>query len=384
MATPKRKENSPKKSKKIYEAKDSSIPSRPRRVFEENMTRLQEVTNGSSNEQASYMSLDVLAQVATDKLRDDLKLQPKVTPKKTHLNSHIEQLAREANDPERQYRFIFTAEPLHVRNRKLSIKEAEKARKKKSISTNNSSVNGSNASRDSESDDEYEPNGNIAAAHCGQKPYPPMPKSELAKKGKMNVPEEEEPYSDEAEELATSKKKKKDTEKYANEWERKIALRCIRELKNRKKDDKIPLVCQICCDKTFTASATLMYHYRSHAGIKPFICVLCLTTFTRQHSLNYHMLIHNNQSRFTCADCGRKFRHPSHFKEHLRRHTGETPFTCADCSQKFKTRNTYKRHLKTRHGSCTIFVHSVCFNDMNKSNAAPCTTCNSLGNSLFS
>lgn len=47
-----------------------------------------------------------------------------------------------------------------------------------------------------------------------------MPKSELAKKGKMNVPEEEEPYSDEAEELATSKKKKKDTEKYANEWER--------------------------------------------------------------------------------------------------------------------------------------------------------------------
>lgn len=51
-------------------------------------------------------------------------------------------------------------------------------------------------------------------------PYPPMPKSELAKKGKMNVPEEEEPYSDEAEELATSKKKKKDTEKYANEWER--------------------------------------------------------------------------------------------------------------------------------------------------------------------
>lgn len=50
------------------------------------MTRLQEVTNGSSNEQASYMSLDVLAQVATDKLRDDLKLQPKVTPKKVCLS----------------------------------------------------------------------------------------------------------------------------------------------------------------------------------------------------------------------------------------------------------------------------------------------------------
>lgn len=69
----------------FFKFTDSSIPSRPRRVFEENMTRLQEVTNGSSNEQASYMSLDVLAQVATDKLRDDLKLQPKVTPKKVCL-----------------------------------------------------------------------------------------------------------------------------------------------------------------------------------------------------------------------------------------------------------------------------------------------------------
>lgn len=27
-----------------------------------------------------------------------------------------------SSDPERQYRFIFTAEPLHVRNRKLSSK----------------------------------------------------------------------------------------------------------------------------------------------------------------------------------------------------------------------------------------------------------------------
>ncbi|KFM74539.1 Zinc finger protein 628, partial [Stegodyphus mimosarum] len=93
-----------------------------------------------------------------------------------------------------------------------------------------------------------------------------------------------------------------------------------------------------------------MYHYRSHAGIKPFSCTVCEATFTRQHSLNYHMLIHNNKSRFVCGDCGRNFRHPSHYKEHLRRHTGETPYECTDCNLRFKTRNTYKRHLKTRHG----------------------------------
>ena len=47
-----------------------------------------------------------------------------------------------------------------------------------------------------------------------------MPKSELAKKGKINVPEEDEHYSDETEELATSKERKKDTEKSGREVER--------------------------------------------------------------------------------------------------------------------------------------------------------------------
>ncbi|KAM7299424.1 myoneurin [Ixodes scapularis] len=132
--------------------------------------------------------------------------------------------------------------------------------------------------------------------------------------------------------------------------ERRLALKHIRALRAKRKDERGPLVCKICKTKVFTAQATLMYHYRSHAGIKPFNCKICEATFTRQHSLNYHMLIHNNKSRFACEDCGRHFRHPSHFKEHLRRHTGETPYQCTDCSQRFKTRNTYKRHLKTRHG----------------------------------
>ncbi|XP_076099625.1 uncharacterized protein LOC143069069 isoform X1 [Mytilus galloprovincialis] len=206
----------------------------------------------------------------------------------------------------------------------------------------------------------------ISKGHSGQRPYPPMPKCPIAKHGRIAIPEEYESLSEEERRNRqqspnntciinigphTQKKKRKNpNELETTEWERKAALKCIRELKARKRDLMYPLYCKICTNKQFTAAATLMYHYRSHAGIKPFMCLICNTTFTRQHSLNYHMLIHNNQSRFTCKDCGRKFRHPSHFKEHLRRHTGETPFICADCPQKFKTRNTYKRHLKTRHG----------------------------------
>ena len=133
--------------------------------------------------------------------------------------------------------------------------------------------------------------------------------------------------------------------------EKELALKYIAKLHSKgKKKISDSLICQICPDKHFTAQATLIHHYRSHAGIKPYVCKLCSSKFTRQHSLNYHMLIHQNLSRFTCDFCGRTFRHPSHYKEHLRRHTGETPYHCTDCSLHFKTRNTFKRHLKTRHG----------------------------------
>ncbi|KAG8310138.1 hypothetical protein J6590_069750 [Homalodisca vitripennis] len=132
--------------------------------------------------------------------------------------------------------------------------------------------------------------------------------------------------------------------------EKEMAVRMIENMK-LKQGTSDPLECQICVpSRVFTAPTTLISHYRSHAGIKPYECHLCGGVFTRQHSLNYHLLIHSNKTRFTCSDCGRKFRHPSHFKEHQRRHTGEAPFECSDCIIRFKTRNTYKRHLKTRHG----------------------------------
>ncbi|RWS31364.1 uncharacterized protein B4U80_01379 [Leptotrombidium deliense] len=140
------------------------------------------------------------------------------------------------------------------------------------------------------------------------------------------------------------------------QWERDLALKYIEELRlkrheNSGKDSHGAVSrCQICNDKTFMSVSSLIYHYRGHAGIKPYECSICEATFTRQHSLNYHMLIHYNKTRFICEECGRHFRHPSHFKEHMRRHTGETPYECVDCSVKFKTRNTYKRHLQTKHG----------------------------------
>jgi len=136
-----------------------------------------------------------------------------------------------------------------------------------------------------------------------------------------------------------------------SDGERDLALQYIAELKQQRGSGADSLHCKICTPvRTFTAPTTLLSHYRSHAGIKPYECRRCGAVFTRQHSLNYHMLIHANLSRFTCPDCHRQFRHPSHYKEHRRRHTGEAPYECSDCMQRFRTRNSYKRHLMTRHG----------------------------------
>ncbi|XP_042208583.1 zinc finger protein 860-like [Homarus americanus] len=133
--------------------------------------------------------------------------------------------------------------------------------------------------------------------------------------------------------------------------EKEMALKLIAEIRSQSVMALDTLECKICHPaRLFTAPSTLLSHYRSHAGIRPYECRICEAVFTRQHSLNYHMLIHTNQTRFTCEDCDRKFRHPSHFKEHRRRHTGESPYECSDCLMRFKTRNTYKRHLRTRHG----------------------------------
>lgn len=100
-------------------------------------------------------------------------------------------------------------------------------------------------------------------------------------------------------------------------------------------DKSVIYQCKICPDKQFTSTNGLIFHYKKHAGLKPYVCERCHATFTRQHSLNYHMLIHLNKSRFVCSECSRHFRHPSHFKEHMRRHTGETPFQCSDCLIRF-------------------------------------------------
>ncbi|GFS96559.1 protein krueppel [Trichonephila clavipes] len=138
-------------------------------------------------------------------------------------------------------------------------------------------------------------------------------------------------------------------------------------LSKKKKSYPKVLSCEICKDKSFTTPNSLLYHYRSHAGIKPFQCPKCNATFTRHHSLKYHLLVHSNENNYTCDYCKREFRHLSHYKEHLRRHTGETPYCCPECKKRFVTRNSYKRHMLDLHNK-VLTKHGI--NDLNSDNAS--------------
>jgi len=56
-------------------------------------------------------------------------------------------------------------------------------------------------------------------------------------------------------------------------------MKYIRELRGKRRDDE-PLVCKICRSKVFTATATLLYHYRSHAGWQYIDDVVLVTAYT--------------------------------------------------------------------------------------------------------
>lgn len=127
------------------------------------------------------------------------------------------------------------------------------------------------------------------------------------------------------------------------------ALQAMEELRGKGATTK-DLICRLCDPpRSFTAYSTLLTHYRSHAGLKPFECSICQATFTRQHSLNYHLMTHENKTRFNCPNCNKKFRHSFHFKEHMKKHVAAVQFNCTLCETVVGTLSILRKHLKTKH-----------------------------------
>ncbi|CAH0722342.1 unnamed protein product, partial [Brenthis ino] len=140
------------------------------------------------------------------------------------------------------------------------------------------------------------------------------------------------------------------------------------------------------CSYNTPHSQTLVNHMRKHSGDRPFHCE-CGKSFTQSASLNAHRKTHSNATYFTCSMCGKQFKHAFSLKKHLDVHEiGK--FNCDICQKQLKSRQTLQdhmyRHYNIRNYNCedcgkTFVTCSELLNHKRKHNVIKRVECHLCG-----
>ncbi|GJQ12559.1 hypothetical protein GpartN1_g4350.t1 [Galdieria partita] len=106
------------------------------------------------------------------------------------------------------------------------------------------------------------------------------------------------------------------------------------------------------CDKHFSRRFTVMQHYRTHTGEKPYVCDFpgCDARFTQLSNLRQHERYHTGERPYHCDICDLSFQQMANLQQHKRRHF-ENPshWICALCDEGFSAKMLLLQHATQMH-----------------------------------
>ncbi|KAJ8919241.1 hypothetical protein NQ315_003824 [Exocentrus adspersus] len=115
---------------------------------------------------------------------------------------------------------------------------------------------------------------------------------------------------------------------------------------NKRNKKKVVLNCTE-CDRVFTHRNSLVYHMRSHTGVRPHQCDQCGKSFFASSALKVHLRLHSGDKPYTCEHCERKFRQWGDLKYHITSlHSNEKNFQCEYCGKEFARKYSLVVHRR--------------------------------------